>query len=325
MKAIIVPSAGGPEVLAVAEVADPVPGHGEVLIAVAAAGVNRADIAQRAGLYPPPHGASPLLGLEVSGTIIEIGAGVSGWVVGDRVCALLPGGGYASLAVASAGTLLPVPDGLALEDAAALPEVIATVWSNVVMLAGLRAGETVLVHGGSSGIGTMAIQLARTLGCLVAVTAGSAQKLLACEGLGAEILVNYREEDFVERVLDATDRRGVDVILDAVGGGYFDRNLRSLAPHGRLVIIGNQSGTQGVADIRLITSKWLTVHGSVLRARPQHEKDDIIASVHANAWPLVESGQIVPVIFKRFPFEDARLAHELMESSAHIGKVLLIP
>ena len=325
MQAITVPRPGGPEALVVAEVADPVPGYHEVLITVAAAGVNRADLSQRAGHYPPPEGASPLLGLEVSGTIAEVGAGVGGWAVGDRVCALLPGGGYAALAVAGAGHLLPVPDSMDLEDAAALPEAIATVWSNVVMIAGLRAGETFLVHGGSSGIGTMAIQLARTLGCLVATTAGSAEKLSACEALGADVLIDYHEDDFVERVLDATDGRGADVILDAIGGDYFDRNLRALAPHGRLVMIANQSGAQGVADIRLLTSKWLSVHGSMLRARPPHEKDDIIASVRANAWPLVDSGQIVPVIHERFALADARRAHETMESSTHIGKLLLIP
>ncbi|MCU1558476.1 MAG: Zn-dependent oxidoreductase [Microbacteriaceae bacterium] len=325
MQAITVPHAGGPEALVLTEVADPVPNHREVLIAVAAAGVNRADLSQRAGGYPPPDGASPLLGLEVSGTIAEVGAGVSGWTVGDRVCALLAGGGYAPLAVAGAGHLLPVPDSVDLEDAAALPEAIATVWSNVVMIAGLRAGETFLVHGGSSGIGTIAIQLASTLGCLVATTAGSVTKLRACEALGADILIDYHEEDFVESVLNATDGRGADVILDAIGGDYFDRNLRALAPHGRLVMIGNQSGARGTADIRLFMSKWLSVHGSMLRARPSQEKDDIIASVRANAWPLVASGQIVPVIHERFALADARRAHEMMESSAHIGKLLLIP
>lgn len=266
-----------------------------------------------------------MLGLEVSGVILELGAGVSGWRVGDRVCALLPGGGYASRAVADAGHLLPVSESLDLVDAAGLPEAIATVWSNVVMIAGLRAGETFLVHGGSSGIGTMAIQLARALGCLVATTAGSRQKMQACEELGAGILIDYREEDFVECLLDATDGRGADVILDTIGGDYFDRNLRSLAPHGRLVMIANQSGTHGVANIGLITSRWLSVYGSVLRARPAREKDEIIASVLANAWPLVESGQIVPVIHERFAFSEAGRAHETMEASTHIGKLLLIP
>jgi putative PIG3 family NAD(P)H quinone oxidoreductase len=325
MQAITVPEPGGPDALVLAEIADPSPGHREVLIAVAAAGVNHADLSQRSGDYPPPAGASPLLGLEVSGTIAEVGAGVSGWAVGDRVCALLAGGGYAQLAVAGAGHLLPVPDSIDLEDAAGLPEAIATVWSNVVMIAGLRAGETFLVHGGSSGIGTIAIQLARTLGCLVATTASSAEKLLACEALGADILIDYRGEDFVERVLAATDRRGADVILDSIGGSYFERNLRALAPHGRLVTIANQSAKQGVADIRLLMSNWLSVYGSMLRARPSHDKDDIIASVRANAWPLVESGQIVPVIHERFSLADARLAHETMESSTHIGKLLLLP
>ncbi|MET4782344.1 NAD(P)H-quinone oxidoreductase [Glaciihabitans sp. UYNi722] len=325
MHAITVPHSGGPETLTLSQLPDPIAGHGEVLIEVAAAGVNRADISQRAGAYPPPAGASPVPGLEVSGVILELGAGVSGWSVGDRVCALLPGGGYASRAVASAGHLLPVSESLDLVDAAGLPEAIATVWSNVVMIAGLLSGETFLVHGGSSGIGTMAIQLARALGCVVATTAGSRQKLQACEELGAGILIDYREEDFVERLLDATDRRGADVILDTIGGDYFERNLRSLAPHGRLAMIANQSGTHGVANIGLITSRWLSVYGSVLRARPAREKDEIIASVLANVWPLVESGQIVPVVHERFAFSEAARAHETMEASTHIGKLLLIP
>ena len=325
MRAITIPRPGGPEALVFAELSDPVAGHGEVLIEVAAAGVNRADIGQRMGVYPPPAGASPLPGLEVSGTIASLGAGVSGWSVGDPVCALLAGGGYASLAVASVGQLLPVPASLDPVDAAGLPEALATVWSNVFMLAGLRAGETVLIHGGGSGIGTIAIQLARALGSLVAVTAGSAAKLAECERLGAEILINHREEDFVDRILEATAGRGADVILDAIGGGYLDRNLRALAPNGRIAIIGNQSAEVGTLDIRLLMGKWASIRGSTLRARPAAEKDEIMASVLANVWPLVEAGQVVPVIDRRYPLVDAGSAHERMESSAHIGKLLLIP
>lgn len=324
MRVITVPSPGGADSLVYGELPDVVADHGEVLIEVAAAGVNRADIGQREGHYPPPVGASLLPGMEVSGLIRTLGSGVSGWAVGDRVCALLPGGGYASLAVASAGQLLPVPDSLDLVDAAGLPEAIATVWSNVFLTAALRAGETMLVHGGSSGIGTIAIQLARAFGSLVAVTAGSAAKLAACERLGAEILINYRQEDFAERVSAATDGRGVDVILDSIGGGYLERNLQSLAPRGRLVNIANLSGETGELDFGLMMRRWLSIHGSTLRARPAAEKDEILASVRENVWPLVATGQVVPVIDSRFALADAALAHQRMESSDHIGKLLLV-
>ncbi|QNE47083.1 NAD(P)H-quinone oxidoreductase [Glaciihabitans sp. INWT7] len=325
MHAITVPSPGGVDALVYTRLPDVVAGTGEVVIEVAAAGVNRADIGQREGNYPPPEGASPLPGMEVSGTIRSLGHGVSGWAVGDRVCALLPGGGYASLAVAAAGQLLPVPDSLDLVDAAGLPEAIATVWSNVFLTAGLRSGETLLVHGGSSGIGTIAIQLARAFGCLVAVTAGSPAKLAACERLGAEILIDYRKTDFAEELSAATGGAGVDVILDSIGGGYLDRNLRSLAPHGRLVNIANLSGEGGDLDFGLMMRRWLSIHGSTLRARSVEEKDEILASVRENVWPLVENGQIVPVIDSRFALADAGSAHERMESSGHIGKLLLLP
>ena len=246
-------------------------------------------------------------------------------MIGDRVCALLPGGGYAELAIASAGQILPVPDSVGLEDAAALPEAIATVWSNVFMTAALRAGETLLVHGGSSGVGTIAIQLARALGCQVLVTAGTAEKLEACRRLGAEGLINYREQDFVEQVLESTDGKGADVILDAIGGDYLDRNVQSLARHGRLVLIGNQSERPGRLSIGRLMSKWGSIHASTLRARPLAEKDEIMASVLANVWPLVAAGQVVPVIDARFAFDQAAQAHERMESSEHIGKLLLVP
>jgi putative PIG3 family NAD(P)H quinone oxidoreductase len=297
-----------------------------VLIRVAAAGVNRADIGQRQGTYPPPPGAlSELPGMEVSGTIERLGDGVTGWSVGDRVCALLPSGGYASLAVASATQLFPVPDSMDLIDAAGLPEAICTVWSNVYLTAGLVAGETLLVHGGSSGIGTIAIQLARAMGSLVATTAGSAAKLDACRALGADILVNYKTDDFVSAVLDATEQRGAEVILDAIGGGYLDRNMHALAPHGRLVLIGNQSGEQGSLNVGALMGKWASIHGSTLRARPAAEKNAIVASVLENVWPLVEAGLVVPVIDRRFPLAEAADAHRRMESSEHIGKILLVP
>jgi putative PIG3 family NAD(P)H quinone oxidoreductase len=325
MQAITIPHPGGPEVLTLAEMADPIAGPGEVLIEVAAAGVNRADIGQRLGIYPSPPGTSPLPGMEVSGTIAALGHGVGEWSIGDRVCALLPSGGYASLAVANAAHVLEVPDAIDLIDAAGLPETIATVWSNVFMLASLRAGETFLVHGGSSGIGTTAIQLARAHGALVATTAGSAEKLAACDHLGAEILINYRTEDFVERILEATDGRGADVILDSIGGAYLDRNLTALAPHGRLAIISNLSAEPGILDIRALMGKWATIYGSTLRARTTKEKSEIMSSVRENVWPLVAAGQVVPVIDRQFPLADAALAHERMEASEHIGKLLLIP
>ena len=325
MHAITVPNPGGSDSLVFAELPDPTAGHGEVLIEVAAAGVNRADIGQREGHYPSPVGASPLMGMEVSGIVRALGTGVSRCTVGDRVCALLPGGGYASLAVAAEGQVLPVPDSLDLVDAAGLPEAIATVWSNVFLTAAIRAGETLLVHGGSSGIGTIAIQLARAFGSLVAVTAGSPAKLEACERLGAAILIDYRTEDFAERIAEATDGHGVDVILDSIGGGYLERNLASLAPRGRLVAIANLSGESGTLDFGLMMRRWLSIHGSTLRARSLAEKNEIIASVYENVWPLVTTGQVVPVIDSRFSLADAASAHQRLESSEHIGKLLLLP
>ena len=325
MLAVSISRPGGPEVLTAGEVDDPIPGRGEVLIEVAAAGVNRADLHQRMGSYPPPPGAPNWPGLEVSGTVASLGDGVTDVAVGDRVCALLGGGGYAELAVAASGQLLPVPDSVDLIDAAALPEAIATVWSNVFMTAALRSGETLLVHGGSSGIGTMAIQLGRAFGCQVAVTAGSQEKLDACSRLGAEILIDYREQDFVAALLEATSDRGADVILDPIGGDYLDRNVRTLARHGRIVLIGNQSQAQGELNVGRLMSKWGTITASTLRARPPGEKDEIMASVRSNAWPLVATGQVVPVVDERFRLEDARLAHEKLESGGHIGKLLLVP
>jgi putative PIG3 family NAD(P)H quinone oxidoreductase len=325
MQAITVPSPGSADALVLTELPDPVPGRGEVLISVAAAGVNHADLSQREGHYPVPPGAPAWPGLEVSGLIAEVGPGVTEWSVGDRVCALIPGGGYAERAIADATHVLPVPDGLDLVDAAGLPETLCTVWSNLVLIAHLRAGETVLVHGGSSGIGTTAIQLARALGCLVATTAGSAEKLAACAALGADILIDYRTEEFVERVLAETDGRGVDVVLDAIGGAYVERDLRALARGGRIVFIGDAGEGAGTLPVGLLMGKWASIHGSLLRARPASEKTEIVASVRENAWPLVESGQLVPVIDSRYGFAEAATAHRRMESSAHIGKILLVP
>ena len=325
MRAVTISEPGGPDVLRVAERPDPVPGQNEVLISVAAAGVNRADLHQREGNYPAPAGTPDWPGLEVSGTVVAQGSGVTSTSVGSRVCALLSGGGYAELALADAGLIFPVPDTMGLEDAAALPEALCTVWSTIFMSAHLRPGETLLVHGGSGGVGTMAIQLAHAFGCRVAVTASSEEKLDACRALGADILINYREQDFVEEILAATQGRGVDVILDAIGGSYLDNNIRALAPHGRIELIGNQSGEPGSFSIGRLMSKWGTVHASTLRARPLKERQEIVASLLENAWPLVISKQVRPVIDRQFSFSDAPRAHEAMESGDRIGKLLLVP
>jgi putative PIG3 family NAD(P)H quinone oxidoreductase len=323
MRAVVVTEPGGPERLSLQQVPDPVAGTGEVLLRVAATAVNRADLMQRQGHYPPPAGASPYLGLECSGTITAIGAGVGDWAVGDTVCALLSGGGYAEQVAVPASQLLPVPAGISLVDAAALPEVTCTVWSNVFMLAGLRPGEVLLIHGGSSGIGTMAIQLARQVGARVAVTAGSAEKLAACAGLGAGILINYREQDFVAEVRAATDGAGADVILDNLGAAYLSRNVETLAVGGRLVIIGLQGGRTAELDLGLLLSKRAAVLATTLRARPTAEKAAIVAAVREHVWPLIADGVVRPVIHDRLRLADAAQAHELVESSAHIGKVLL--
>jgi putative PIG3 family NAD(P)H quinone oxidoreductase len=323
MRVVVVTSPGGPEALQVAEAPDPVAGFGEVVIQVAAAGVNRADLMQRQGHYPPPPGAPDWPGLECSGRIVELGDGVEGWSVGDEVCALLAGGGYAERVAVPAGQVLPVPAGLDVVSAAALPEVTCTVWSNVFMLAGLRREETVLVHGGSSGIGTMAIQLAHQLGARVAVTAGTATKLAACKELGAQVLVNYREEDFVERVRAATDGAGADVVLDVMGATYLARNLDVLATNGRLVVIGLQGGTKAELNLGALLAKRAAVLATSLRARPAAEKAAIVASVREHVWPLVESGDVRPVVDTVLPLEQAADAHRRLDSSEHIGKVLL--
>lgn len=316
-------SPGGPEALEFADVPDPVPGPGEVVLAVTATAVNRADVLQRRGFYPPPPGAPEWLGLEASGVVSEVGAEVTGWSVGDTACALLTGGGYAEKVAVPVGQLLPVPSGVGLVDAAALPEVTCTVWSNVMMLAGLRPGETLLVHGGSSGIGTMAIQLARQVGAVVAVTAGSAAKLDRCADLGADILVNYREQDFVAEVRSATGGHGADVVLDNMGAKYLARNVDVLAPGGRLVVIGLQGGRKAELDLGLLLGKQACVHATSLRGRPAAEKAQIVANVVEHVWPLVADGAVRPVVHARLPIENVADAHRLVEDSAHVGKVLL--
>ncbi len=323
MKAITITTPGGPEVLHLSEVPDVEAGPGEVLVKVAATAVNRADLMQRQGHYDPPPGASPYPGLECSGTVAALGEGVSGWTVGQDVCALLSGGGYAELVAVPAGQLLPVPDGVSLVDAAALPEVTCTVWSNVFMTAALQAGETLLVHGGSSGVGTMAVQLAHQVGATVAVTAGSAEKLARCAELGADVLVNYRDEDFVAVLRAATDGRGADVILDNMGAKYLGRNVEALAPSGRLLVIGLQGGTRAELDLAALMGKRAAVISTSLRSRPAAEKATIVAAVREHVWPLVAAGKVRPVISTRLPLADAGEAHQVLADSQHIGKVLL--
>jgi len=324
MYAITIPEPGGPEALVWSEVPDPAAGEGEVLVEVVAGAVNRADILQRQGFYNPPPGASPYPGLECSGRIVEVGTGVSGWAVGDEVCALLAGGGYAEKVVVPAGQLLPVPQGVDVKRAAALPEVVCTVWSNVFMISHLRPGETLLVHGGSSGIGTMAIQLAKAVGAKVAVTAGTREKLDRCAELGADILINYREQDFVEEIAKATDGAGADVILDNMGAKYLDRNVQALAVNGRLAIIGMQGGIKGELNIAALLNKRAAISATSLRARPPAEKTAIVAAVREHVWPLLDAGHIRPVVDREVPMSDAAAAHRVVEESGHIGKVLLV-
>ncbi len=323
MHAVVVTEPGGPEVLAWSEVPDPSPAPGEVVIEVAASAVNRADLLQRQGAYPPPAGAPPWLGLECSGIVAEVGDDVRTWSVGDRVCALLDGGGQAERVTVAAGQVMPVPSGVELVAAAGLPEVTCTVWSNVFMLAALQPGEVLLVHGGASGIGTMAIQLAVALGARVAVTAGSSAKLERCATLGADVLVNYREEDFVEQVRAATGGRGADVVLDNMGAAYLNRNVGVLATSGRLVVIGLQGGTRGELDLGTLLRKRAAVLATTLRARPAEEKATIVASVVKHVWPLIADGAVQPVIDRHLPMTDAAQAHRVVEAGEHVGKVLL--
>ncbi|MEU2880148.1 NAD(P)H-quinone oxidoreductase [Streptomyces sp. NPDC007070] len=324
MHAITIPEPGGPEALVWDEVPDPVPGEGEVLVEVVASAVNRADILQRQGNYQPPPGASPYPGLECSGRIAALGPGVSGWAVGDEVCALLAGGGYAEKVAVPSGQLLPVPEGVDLRQAAALPEVVCTVWSNVFMVAHLRPAETLLVHGGSSGIGTMAIQLAKAAGARVAVTAGTKEKLDYCAELGADILINYREQDFVEEIRRATDGAGADVILDNMGAKYLDRNVRALAVNGRLAIIGLQGGAKGELNIGALLGKRAAISATSLRGRPLGEKAAIVAAVREHVWPLIADGHVRPVVDREVPLSEAAAAQRVVEESGHIGKVLLV-
>ena len=325
MRALVVTTPGGPDALTLNTVPDLVVGAGDIRIQVAAAGVNRADVQQRLGLYPSPAGAPAWPGLEVSGTVTEIGVAVTRFAVGDRVCALLAGGGYATEAVVHQDLALPVPAGIDLVDAAALPEALATVWSNVFMSAGLTAGQTLLVHGGGSGIGTTAIQLARRAGARVAVTAGSAEKLAVCAGLGADILVDYHNQDFVAEVLAATDGRGADVILDIMGGSYAARNVAALATNGTIMVIGNQGGEDAVFNPFQLMMKRGRYWGTTLRSRPAVEKAAIITDLQASVWPWLEAGDLRPVIDSRFAFADAADAHRRLEASAHVGKIVLVP
>lgn len=325
MRAVVMTEPGGPEVLQVSEVPDPELKSDEVLVAVAATAVNRADLLQRQANYPPPKGASPYLGLECSGTIIALGSDVTGWAVGDEVCALLAGGGYAEQVAVPAGQLMAVPAGVSLVDAAALPEVTNTVWSMVFgPLAGrLEPGERLLVHGGTSGIGTMAIQLARQRGAIVYATAGSDRKTDFCRELGADAAINYQDEDFAERIRELTDGAGVDVVLDNMGASYLPRNVRSLSVGGRLIVLGLQGGRTGELDLGLVLAKRITIHAAGLRARPAAMKAAIVAETQHAVWPLIESGAVRPVIDRILQLDDVVQAHRLVESSEHIGKVLL--
>jgi NADPH2:quinone reductase len=314
---------GGPEVLKAAERPDPEPGPGDVLIRVAAAGVNRPDILQRRGAYPPPPGASDIPGLEVSGTIVRVGEGVDGWRVGDAVCALVSGGGYATMCVAPSLQCLRVPASIELEAAAAIPETFFTVWTNVFDRGRLQAEETALFHGGSSGIGTTAIQLARARGAIVYVTVGSDEKARACEALGARRAINYRSQDFVEVIKELTGGMGVNLILDIMGGSYLPRNLAALAVDGRLVQIGLMGGETASIDLRRVLGRRLTITGSTLRPRTVEEKGQIAAALAREVWPSIEAGLVKPIVYRTFPLTEAAAAHRLMESSEHIGKIVL--
>jgi NADPH:quinone reductase len=323
MIAIEIREPGEPDVLVPVERPTPVPGADQVLIRVAAAGVNRPDVFQRRGRYPPPPGASDIPGLEVSGVVDALGPGVTSLRVGDAVCALVTGGGYAEYCVAPAPQCLPVPRGMDPVTAGAIPEAFFTVWTNVFQRGRLQAGESILVHGGSSGIGTTAIQLASARGSRVFATAGSAEKCTACERLGAERCINYHDADFVAAIRELTDGRGVDVVLDMIGGDYFARNIDALAVEGRLVEIATLHGVKAELNIQTIMGRRLTITGSTLRARPVADKAAIASELRRHVWPLLESGKVKPIIHAAFPLRDAAQAHRLMESSTHIGKLLL--
>ena len=325
MHAVEITTPGGPEVLKPTIRPRPEPGAGEVLIAVKAAGVNRPDVFQRMGFYPPPPGASHLPGMEVAGVVTGLGAGVSDVKVGDEVCALLPGGGYADYAVAPALQCLPKPAGLSFEDAASLPETVFTVWTNVFERAGFKAGDAVLIHGGASGIGVAAIQMVKALGGRAFATAGGAERARACEAVGAERGIDYKTEDFVEVTKTLTDGQGVDIILDMVGGDYLMKNEQAAAVEGRIVMIAFLQGAKPTVDLNLIMQKRLTLTGSTLRSRTPAQKGAIRDALRAHIWPLLDSGAVKPVIFKTFPLAQAAEAHRLMESNTHVGKIVLIP
>ncbi|RSS43424.1 NAD(P)H-quinone oxidoreductase [Streptomyces sp. WAC08241] len=317
MKAVSIREHGGPEVLEWTEAEDPTPAAGEVVVDVAASALNRADVMQRMGLYPLRPDWSPYPGLEVSGRVAAVGEGVTGWGVGDEVCALLTGGGYAQKVAVPAGQLLTIPEGVGLVEAAGLPEVTATVWSNLVMTAGLKAGETLLVHGGLGGVGSMAIQVAKALGARVVTTVGGPEKVARARELGADVAIDHRAEDF-------TEHGPYDVILDVVGGDYLERNVRSLAADGRLVVIGLQNGPEGRLDLAEIVFKRASVHGTTLRTRSKEDKAEIVAQVQENVWPMIEGGTVKPLVDRTVPMADAAEGHRLMEAGGHLGKILLV-
>ncbi len=323
MHAIAITEFGAPEVLVWTEVPDPVPASDEVVIRITASAVNRADLLQRQGFYEPPPGSSPYPGLECSGVIAQVGSDVTGWTIGDECCALLSGGGYAEFVAVPAGQVMPLPPGTDVVTAAALPEVACTVWSNLIDTARLSSGDTVLIHGGGSGIGTFAIQFARARGARVAVTAGSAEKLEACAALGADILINYREQDFVEAIRAATDGRGADVILDNMGAEYLARNIAALATNGRIAVIGLQGGVKAELDLGKLMATRGSVAATSLRARPTADKARICSAVIDNVWPLLATGAIKPIIDRSIPMSDAAEAHRVVTASDHVGKVLL--
>jgi putative PIG3 family NAD(P)H quinone oxidoreductase len=323
MRAVIAPEPGGPEALQIVERPDPRPGPGEVVLDMRATAVNRADTMQRQGHYPPPPGASDVLGLECSGVVSAVGEGVEGWSVGDEACALLASGGYADKVLVPVGQVMPVPSGVDLVTAGALPEVACTVWSNLFMVAALQPGETLLVHGGGGGIGTFAIQLAHDLGARVITTAGSAEKLDVCRSLGADVGIDYKQQDFVEEVRRATDGRGADVILDHVGAKYLPRNVETLAVEGRLVVIGLMGGAKGELDLGALLRKRAAVVATTLRSRPVGEKSAICASVVEHVWPLVAAGAVRTLVHASLPLEEVAEAHRMMEASDHTGKIVV--
>jgi putative PIG3 family NAD(P)H quinone oxidoreductase len=324
MRAVIITQPGGPEVLRLEEVPDPVPGPGEVLVAVTAAGLNRADVLQRQGHYPPPPGSPPYPGMECSGRIIELGPEVTGWQVGDEVCALLGGGAYAEQVAVPQGQLLPIPDGVSLVDAAALPEATCTIQGTVYQMAHLAPGETFLVHGGAGGIGTFAIQIANAEGCTVACTAGSPEKLARCRELGADLAISYRDEDFTAAVLEFTGWHGADVILDIMGASYLARNLDALATWGRLVGIATRGGSRAEVDLGLLMLKRATIVAATLRTRTVAEKAEVVSATREHIWPLISAGKVVPVIHAVLPMSEAAEAHRMLDDGSHIGKILLV-